>query len=67
MESQGLIKSSFRFAHKRHVVIDGVATSFVDVGSGEVIVALHGIPMSSALFAPLLSFLGEYRVITPDL
>lgn len=51
----------------KHVEINGVATSFWDVGDGGTLVALHGIPTSSALFTPLLPFLGEYRVIAPDL
>jgi haloalkane dehalogenase len=52
---------------KRCIFLDGIATSYLDVGSGEALVALHGIPTSSALFEPLLPFLDQYRVIAPDL
>jgi haloalkane dehalogenase len=52
---------------KRGVIVDGIPTGYLDVGSGEVLVALHGIPTSSALFEPLLPWLEHYRVIAPDL
>lgn len=51
-----------RFAH-----IGGIRTAYLDVGSGEPIVALHGVPTSSALFEPLLPTLDGFRVIAPDL
>jgi len=52
---------------RKTVLIGGLSTAYLDVGRGETIVALHGIPTSSALFEPLLPFLTEYRVIAPDL
>jgi pimeloyl-ACP methyl ester carboxylesterase len=48
-------------------IVDGIQTSYLDVGDGEPIVALHGIPTSSALFAPLVPRLAGYRLIAPDL
>jgi len=39
----------------------------MDAGSGEPLVALHGIPTSSALFEPLVPLLKGYRLIAPDL
>ncbi len=44
-----------------------ITTSFLENGQGETVVALHGIPTSSLLFAPLLPFLNNYRLIAPDL
>ena len=52
----------------RHAAyIAGIETAYLDTGCGQTIVALHGIPTSSALFEPLLPFLGGYRLIAPDL
>ena len=48
-------------------VIASVTTAFVDHGSGEPLVALHGIPTSSALFVGLIPYLGGFRVLAPDL
>jgi haloalkane dehalogenase len=47
--------------------IAAVETCFLDHGDGEPIVALHGIPTSSALFEPLLPELRGFRLIAPDL
>jgi pimeloyl-ACP methyl ester carboxylesterase len=44
-----------------------VSTAYLDAGRGEAIVALHGVPTSSALFEPLLPYLTGYRLIAPDL
>ena len=55
----------YRGAHNR--IVDGIQTAYLDVGDGEPLVALHGIPTSSALFAPLLPRLAGYRLIAPDL
>ena len=52
---------------RRSVHLNGIATTYLDVGQGDTIVALHGIPTSSLLFAPLLSHLTNYRLIAPDL
>jgi pimeloyl-ACP methyl ester carboxylesterase len=52
---------------RRFVHVEGVRTAYVDVGAGEPIVALHGIPTSSELFDPLLPALVGFRVIAPDL
>lgn len=45
----------------------GVRTSVLDAGEGEPLVALHGIPTSSELFAPLLPALDGFRLLAPDL
>ncbi len=47
--------------------LNGISTSWLDTGRGEPVVALHGIPTSSALFEPLLPFLNDHRLIAPDL
>lgn len=52
---------------RKTIRLDGVATAYLDIGQGETIVALHGIPTSSLLFAPLLPRLDGYRLIAPDL
>ena len=52
---------------RRETLLDGVLTTYLDAGHGRPIVALHGVPTSSALFEPLLPFLDGYRVIAPDL
>ncbi len=54
-------------AIRKKVSVKGISTAFLDVGSGEAIIALHGIPTSSALFEPLLPRLSSYRFIAPDL
>jgi pimeloyl-ACP methyl ester carboxylesterase len=51
----------------KQAVVNGLSTSYVDVGEGEPIVALHGIPTSSALFAPLVPHLHGFRLIAPNL
>lgn len=48
-------------------MVAGVRTAYLDIGDGEPIVALHGIPTSSLLFEPLASRLDGYRLIAPDL
>lgn len=52
---------------RRSIQLENVATTYLDVGQGDTLVALHGIPTSSLLFAPLLPHLTNYRVIAPDL
>jgi pimeloyl-ACP methyl ester carboxylesterase len=52
---------------RKSIQLNGSLTSYLDCGKGETIVALHGIPTSSLLFAPLAPFLDEYRLIAPDL
>ncbi|MEW6208831.1 MAG: alpha/beta hydrolase [Acidobacteriota bacterium] len=52
---------------RKNVSIEGISTSWLDAGRGEAIVALHGIPTSSALFEPIVPFLNDYRLIAPDL
>ena len=54
-------------AIRKTASIKGISTAFLDQGSGEAIVACHGIPTSSALFEPLLPSLSDYRLIAPDL
>ena len=52
---------------RKSIRLNGVATAYLDVGHGETIVALHGIPTSSLLFAPPLPHLNNYRLLAPDL
>lgn len=52
---------------REHVSIGGIPTAFLDAGAGEAVVALHGVPTSSALFEPLLPYLGDYRLLAPDI
>jgi pimeloyl-ACP methyl ester carboxylesterase len=47
--------------------LGGIATAFLDAGVGDTIVALHGVPTSSALFEPLLPHLHGYRLLAPDI
>ena len=42
---------------RQSIQLDGVATAYLDAGQGETMVALHSIPTSSLLFAPLLPYL----------
>lgn len=51
----------------RQTIVDGLRTAYFDVGEGVPIIALHGIPTSSALFAPLIPHMAGYRLIAPDL
>ena len=53
--------------NRERVSIDGVSTAFLDAGRGATLVALHGVPTSSALFEPLLPHLRGCRLIAPDL
>jgi pimeloyl-ACP methyl ester carboxylesterase len=52
---------------RERVSLDGVATAFLDAGVGDAVVALHGVPTSSALFEPLLPHLRGYRLLAPDI
>ena len=52
---------------RKSVQLHGISTAYLDSGQGEPIVALHGIPTSSLLFAPLVRRLSSYRLIAPDL
>jgi haloalkane dehalogenase len=52
---------------RKSIRLNSIATAYLDMGRGETIVALHGIPTSSLLFAPLLPHLSNYRLIAPDL
>ncbi len=52
---------------RRFVHVGGVKTAYLDVGSGEPIVALHGVPTSSELFEPLIPALDGFRLVAPDL
>jgi pimeloyl-ACP methyl ester carboxylesterase len=44
-----------------------MTTAYLDSGQGEPVVALHGIPTSSLLFAPLVPHLSNCRMVAPDL
>jgi pimeloyl-ACP methyl ester carboxylesterase len=48
-------------------MVGGVRTAWLDAGSGEPVVCVHGVPTSSELFEPLLPALAGFRVIAPDL
>lgn len=51
-----------------HIVqVNDIPTTYLDAGSGRTLVALHGIPTSSALFEPLLAHLTDVRLLAPDL
>lgn len=52
---------------RRSLHLNGITTTYLDVGQGDTIVALHGIPTSSRLFAPLVPHLTNYRLLAPDL
>ncbi len=52
---------------RKSVQLNGLTTSYLNTGQGEPIVALHGIPTSSLLFAPLAPFLSNGELIAPDL
>jgi pimeloyl-ACP methyl ester carboxylesterase len=64
---QELIPMGVEVNMRHSTQLDGVTTTYLDVGQGETIVALHGIPTSSLLFAPLVPPLRHYRLIAPDL
>ena len=52
---------------RKTTLVDAGQTSYIDVGSGDHVVALHGIPTSVFLFIPIMSFLTDYHFIAPDL
>jgi pimeloyl-ACP methyl ester carboxylesterase len=52
---------------RKQASVAGVSTTFLDVGSGSTIVALHGVPTSSVLYEPLIPGLSGYRLVAPDL
>ncbi len=57
---------------QRHIELDGIADipvniAYTDVGKGEPIILLHGIPTWSFLYNNVIdAFAKEYRVIAPD-
>src|SRR3989304_1475975 len=52
---------------RKNVLVGAVRTAYIDHGSGETIVALHGIPTSSRLFEPLAPLIPGFRLLAPDL
>jgi pimeloyl-ACP methyl ester carboxylesterase len=52
---------------RQFATVGGVQTAYLDVGAGDAVVAIHGVPTSSALFEPLLPALGGFRLLAPDL
>ncbi len=54
-------------AQRKKIRLPSANTAYLDVGQGEAVVALHGIPTSSLLFAPLARRLSAFRLIAPDL
>ncbi len=62
-----MLLTSNKFLDRERASLNGISTAWLDMGRGEPVVALHGIPTSSALFEPLLPFLNDHRLIAPDL
>ncbi|CDF40552.1 Haloalkane dehalogenase, putative [Chondrus crispus] len=57
-----------RFTRKKYVTISGKRMAYVEVGTGDPIVFLHGNPTSSYLWRNIMPFLeGKGRLIAPDL
>ena len=54
-------------AQQRHFVSSGGDIAYLDVGSGPVLVLLHGVPSSSWLYRNMIAALqNDFRVIAPD-
>ena len=55
-------------ARKMHATVDGKRMAYVEVGDGDPIVFLHGIPTSSYLWRNIITHVsGAGRCIAPDL
>src|SRR5438046_2903823 len=66
-QQQTAISADFPFA-VRHVQVHGARMAYVDYGSGDPIVFLHGNPTSSYLWRNVIPRLeGEGRCLAPDL
>jgi haloalkane dehalogenase len=53
---------------RRALVLDGVSVSYLDEGSGPVVVLLHGAPLTSLGFVRVIRALRvDHRVVAPDL
>ena len=65
--SEEIISAADQYPRKR-VTVDGVEMAYVDAGSGEPIVFLHGNPTSSYLWRNVIPHLeGLGRCLAPDL
>jgi len=54
--------------HVSSMIVDGARTTYIDRGSGPVVLLLHGAPMTSLAFVRVVRELcGTHRVIAPDL
>ncbi|MGO4789204.1 MULTISPECIES: alpha/beta fold hydrolase [Paenibacillus] len=62
-----MVKPSFPY-EKKHQRVLGLEMSYVDEGSGDPIVFLHGNPTSSYLWREILPYAQDFgRCIAPDL
>lgn len=62
-----MIYKDFRDSQKTYQSVDG-ALKYMDVGSGEVILLLHGVPTSGWLYRKMIDDLAKnHRVIVPDM
>jgi len=58
---------NFRASQKTFLSIDG-ALNYIDIGSGEAILLLHGVPTSGWLYRKMIDDLAKnHRVIVPDM
>lgn len=62
-----MLLTSDKSLNRERASLNGISTAWLDTGRGQPVVALHGIPTSSALFEPLVPCLKDYRLIAPDL
>jgi pimeloyl-ACP methyl ester carboxylesterase len=66
MEADWLDKKEYPF-HSRYLVLDGVRLHYLDEGSGDAVLFVHGTPSWSFEFRHIVSALsGSYRCIAPD-
>ncbi|MEM7069607.1 MAG: alpha/beta fold hydrolase, partial [Pseudomonadota bacterium] len=53
---------------KKNVAVNGKQMAFVELGSGDPVVFLHGNPTSSYLWRNIIPYVAdEYRAVAPDL
>ncbi|MET1414410.1 alpha/beta hydrolase [Roseibium sp. HPY-6] len=66
------MKHQYFIARQKHIALDGLAPApidiaYTDVGSGDPLILMHGIPTWSFLYHQVIDRLSEsYRVIAPD-
>ncbi|MFT7627441.1 MAG: haloalkane dehalogenase [Ulvibacter sp.] len=62
-----MIYKNFRASQKTFQSVDG-ALKYIDIGSGEVLLLLHGVPTSGWLYRNMIDDLAKnHRVIVPDM